>query len=222
MRRGLFQSMAFLFCAVLTYGISTPTLRGADEKEKTTSPEKKTPEKEKGPDWSKFVQVSDVIGEVTKTDKDGFTLRITWYTLQQQGGGQPQRPQLGRPGQLPQMRRPGVQRPPQVKEHHEDHNLTWADEGVARLVKLPPKTDEKGKPMAYTAKELEEARKPTGYKGYAADRADVKVGEIVEVVLVRPKDIAPAKATEADLRVKMVVILGETNKTAPAPTPKKN
>jgi hypothetical protein len=56
---------------------------------------------------------------------------------------------------------------------------------------------------------MEKLRQPTGVPGYAADRTDLKPGTIVEAHLVRPRSIPAAKATEADLVVKYVFIVGE-------------
>jgi hypothetical protein len=189
--------------------------RGEDPKPATT------PTAPKAPDWSKFVQVADIVGEVTQVEKNKLTLRVTWYAPQaQQGGNQNPRPQLTRPGQLPQMRRPNTPRPPQMKEMHADHELTFADEGLVRFNTLPPKFDEKGKRIAYTLKEMEDLKKPFGTKGFAADLSDLKPGTLAEVVVVRPRDILPVNAKEEDLRIKLLVILGEVANPSPAPKKK--
>jgi hypothetical protein len=55
-------------------------------------------------------------------------------------------------------------------------------------------------------KELADAKKPVGMPHYAASRGDLQNGSTVEVILVRPLSVPAAKATEADLVVKYVVI----------------
>jgi len=94
----------------------------------------------------------------------------------------------------------------------DDLELKYADTGMVRWKTLPKRTDEKGKNIPYTVKEMEEARKPVGTLGFAADRSELKVGHIVEVTLVRPKTILSTKATPADLRIKTAIIVGSDPK----------
>jgi hypothetical protein len=161
-------------------------------------PPKETPAaSDKPADWSKFATVTDISGEITKSDSNGFTLRVTFYGPK---GGTNTRPQLSGGGQS-RMRQPQM-----VAQHH-DYDLKYADGGVVRQMKLPPKApDEKGRKVEYTVKELENIKKPVGMPYYAADRSELQAGSIVEVRLVRPLSIPSAKVTEADLQVKYVVI----------------
>lgn len=131
-------------------------------------------------DWSGFITVSTVTGEVTKVDTDGFSLRLP---------------------------KPGGKAKPS-----DDLELKYAESGMVRWKTLPKKTDEKGKNIPYTPKEMEELRKPAGTLGYAMERSELKVGHYVEVTLVRPKTIPSTKATAADLRVKTAMIVGSDPK----------
>ena len=78
---------------------------------------------------------------------------------------------------------------------------------MARTKKLPPKSDENGKKVDYTTKELEALKEPARAPGYMAARGDVVAGSIVEAVLVREKSIPAAKLAESDLKLKYVTIL---------------
>jgi hypothetical protein len=98
------------------------------------------------------------------------------------------------------------QKSPQMVAQHHDYMLKYADNGVVRQLKLPPKTDDKGKKVDYTVKELENAKKPAGMPYYAAARTELAVGSMVEVHLVRSRDIPAAKAQESDILVKYVVM----------------
>jgi hypothetical protein len=164
-------------------------------------------------DWSRYVVVGDVVGEVVKADANKLTLRVTWFVQEVKGGNNNnRRPQLSgnnRNFRNPQARNGG--RPPQVttKEQHHDYEIEYVPESLVRTKLLPPKTDEKGKRVNYTQKELEAVRAPAGAPWYAASPADLEPGHIVEVVFVREKTVPAAKATEDDLRVKYAIILGK-------------
>jgi hypothetical protein len=164
----------------------------------------------KAPDWSGYVYVADVVGEVVKADDKKVVLRITWLEAHSTGG-RPARPNLSgnhRHFHNPyggNMNRPNVQ----VKEQHHDYELEYLPESLVRLKKLPAKTDANGKPASYTQKELDELRAPSVVPGYAASRSDVVPGMYVDVILIRDKKIAADKATENDLRIKYATILGK-------------
>jgi hypothetical protein len=100
----------------------------------------------------------------------------------------------------------------QAKGRRQDVRLTYAEAGLVRWKSMPPKVDERGKKVAYTDKERQRLREPKGAPGYAAERSDLKPGHLVEVTMVRPKDIPAAKAVLQDLQVKHAVIVG----TSPA------
>jgi len=149
-------------------------------------------------DWSKFISVGEISGEVIKSDDTGFTVRVTWYGPK---GGTNSKPQLNKGGG-----NKGQQKTPQMVAQHHDYMLKYADNGVVRQQKLPPKTSETGKQVEYTVKELENAKKPAGMPYYAAARSELAVGSTVEVMLVRSRDIPAVKATENDILVKYVVM----------------
>ncbi len=165
-------------------------------------------DKSKAPDWSKYTQVTDLVGEVQSADEKKLTLRVTWYETQVQGGNNRRPPLTGnnrnfRNPYAPNMNRPKVT----VKERHHDYVLEFLPESLVRTKTLPPKYDEKNRRVNYTAKELQELRSPPGVVGYAASVNDLRPGTVVEVWLVRDKNIPAAKVTEDDLRVKYVLIL---------------
>jgi hypothetical protein len=177
---------------------------------------------EKVPDWTGVVTVSDVVGEVVKADDKGLTLRVTWYEAQGGGGAnRGRRPSLSanhRNFHNPyQMHRSSGSRP-QVKQAHHDYVLEYLPQSLVRHKTQPPKLDDKGRRVPYTDKESHDLRQPAGVPGYAATKADVTPGMIVDVILVRDKTISAAKATEDDLRLKYVYLLGHA-KDAPSPSP---
>jgi hypothetical protein len=150
-------------------------------------------------DWSAYASAGEMLATVVTATEDSVTVRVSWAAPS--GGGN-----RGRGGR------------PNVKEQHTDYDLKFADAGLARWKKLPPKLDGEGKKAAYTPKEMEEFKKPTGAPGYAAERADLKAGYIVELHLLRPKEIKADKATQDDLLVKYAIIVGENPKV---PVPEK-
>jgi hypothetical protein len=196
-----------------------PLVTAADEK---PSQSEKPPKLElpKPPDWSGYVTVADVVGEIVQADDKKMTLRVTWYApqVQRTGGGNNRNNNYRRPnlsGNNRNYRNPYAQnrnRPPQVKvtykEEHHDYDLEFVPESLIRTKTLPRQLDLNGKPLKLTKDELALMRAPANYPGYAADRKALVPGSIVEVFLVRDRSIPPARATENDLRVKYAVILG--------------
>jgi hypothetical protein len=188
----------FAWCAAAALGLGCGAAPAADPPAKA-------------PDWSGYVYVADVVGEVVKADDKKVVLRITWFEAQSTGGGRSSRPNLSgnhrhfRNPFAANMNRPHVQ----VKEQHHDYELEYLPESLVRLKKLPAKTDANGKPASYTQKELDELRAPSVVPGYAASRADVVPGMYLDVILIRDKTIAAGKATEDDLRIKYATILGK-------------
>jgi hypothetical protein len=152
----------------------------ADEKDK---PAEKPPTPAKV-DWSKYATASEISGTVVKAADTGFTLRVSWLAP---SGGRNARP----------------------KEQHQDHDLVFADEGMVRWKKLPPKIGVEADKKFYTPAETAKLKLPMNTPGYAADRGDLKPGHIVQVTLVRPKDIPAKKAEPGDLKVKYAIIVGE-------------
>jgi len=71
---------------------------------------------------------------------------------------------------------------------------------------LPPKLDEKGKPIAYTADEKQKMRGKDGV-GYEASASDLKAGQTVRMHMVKLKG---AKGEDAlKLYVAKIVIMSE-------------
>lgn len=147
----------------------------------------KKPTESKAPDFTGWVKHDRVVGEVVKIDDKTkiFTLKIA----------------------------AGVNRNRQLRYVQKEYMLH--DAGLVRWKKLPPKTDEKGKRTPYSPEELAELRTPRGAPGYAADPADLKLGYVIELTTVRPKEVPLSKLVPQDLRVQYAVILTE-DKTATA------
>jgi hypothetical protein len=194
MRRAYFKlAMGALF-AISAFAMA------ADEKKAAPKPVEPT-----AGDWSKYVTVSEVQGEIVKIEKNGFLLKIPG-PLQNKttGTGRNRRTTLvpGKPVEI---------------------SVAFADGALVRWNKLPPKTDKDGKKLAHTADEIQELKKPYGVTGYAAERSDLKAGQYVDLIMVRSRDIPAAKATDADLLIKRATITGDdpTVKTAEDPKKKK-
>ncbi len=181
----------------LLFSLSTFAM-AADEKK----PAPKPAEPAAG-DWSKYVTVSEVQGEIVKIEKNGFVLKIP---------GPPQTKTTGSGRTRRTMQVPG--KPVEV-------SVAFADGGLVRWNKLPAKADKDGKKIAYTQDELADLKKPYGVSGYAADRSDLKAGQYVDLIMVRSRDIPAAKATESDLLIKRAIITGEDPTAKPAEDPKK-
>ncbi len=144
-------------------------------------------------DWSQFHSSGKVKGVVEKIDDSTLTISV---------------PKLER-GKSSAYRG-GRNRRPSVKVGHEDIEISFADGALVRWEKLPKTTGGTER----SAKELEEAKKPTGTPGYAALKDDLKPGHIVELHLVHPGSIPDKKLTVKDIAIKYAVIEGET---APPP-----
>lgn len=199
--------------AGLLLGVGLVALPVAAEEPKTAS------EPARPPSFSGYLFVADVVGEVVRANDKSVTLRITWYEAQVKGGNNkgarpnltqnnrnfrnPYAPNMNRPQNRPQQ--PQVQ----YKEHHHDYVLDYLPQSLVRTKSLPPKTDDKGKRVPYTQKEIDEYRAPAGVTGYAAERGDLRPGTILEVILIRDKNVPAAKVGEDDLRIKYAIIQGQ-------------
>jgi hypothetical protein len=93
------------------------------------------------------------------------------------------------------------------KRKYEDVQFMLHDAGLVRWKKLPPKTDDKGKRARYTPEEMAELRSPRGAPGYAAGPDDLKPGYVLELTMIRPKEVPLSKVAPQDLRVQYAVIL---------------
>lgn len=140
-------------------------------------------------DWSKFHSSGKVKGVVEKVEKDSLTISVPKLERNPNGGYRDAR-----------------HRRPSLRVGHEDLEFGFADQGLVRWEKLPKKADG----TDHTAKEREEAKKPVGATGYAAEREDLKAGQIVELHLVHTSNITDSKLTAKDIVIKYAVIEGET------------
>lgn len=95
------------------------------------------------------------------------------------------------------------------KPKYEKMQFVLHDAGLVRWKKLPHRTDDKGRRLPYSSKELEDLRSPRGAPGFAAEPADLKPGYVIELTMVRPREKPPSKVDFQDLRVQYAVILTE-------------
>ena len=170
----------------------------ADEKKPAAKPAEPA-----ATDWSKYATVSEVLGEIVKIEKNGFLVKIP-------GPAQTKTTGSGRSRRTMQV--PG--KPVEI-------SVAFADGAQIRWSKPPAKFDKDGKKVAHTPDELADLKKPYGVPGYLADRTDLKTGQYVDLIMVRPRDIPAAKATESDLLIKRATITGEDPTVKPAGEPKK-
>src|SRR5262249_36569520 len=150
--------------------------------------------KPKAPDFSKYSYVNTVVGEIVKADDNSLTLRITWFVPQNANNNR--RPPIHNTTHSyhnPYAVNHGRPQNVKVKEEHHDYPGSFVTDAHIRTKTLPPKTDEKGKKVDYTTKELEELKGPWSIPGYAASPADLTPGTIVEVTMIRDKSIASSK-----------------------------
>jgi hypothetical protein len=174
--------------------IALPTATIAADDPKTPAKDPPT----KAPDFSQYVFVKDMTGEVVKADEKKISITIK-YTVNKQ---------------------PNPKARPALAEMHQDYEFQMIPESLVRTEYLPPKTDEKGKKVAYTQKEKDNLKLPKPFPGYAASVSDLTPGTLVEIRLIRDKSISEAKATDQDLRVKYAVI--KSPPPTPATPPNKN
>ena len=154
-------------------------------------------------DWTKYAPVSEVQGEIVKLEKSGFLLKIPGPPQQKTTGTGNNRRVTMVPGKAIQV------------------SFAYIDGSQIRWAKIPAKLDSNGKKILRTAEEIAELKKPAGVPGFGADPSDLKVGQILDLILVRPREIPAAKATQADWIVKRATILGEDPNAKPAEDPKK-
>jgi hypothetical protein len=167
--------------------------------------DEKKPKEEKKPvakiDWSAWVDHGTFVGEVTRIEKDG-SFTVTQKTKQMQPA---------QPGRQATMKTISTKK-----------QMSYSEEGMLRVKDLPPKLNEKGKKVPYTAEEMKQLKSPAGTPGYATERSSLTVGQIVEVTLVRPKSVKPAEVAPQDLRVKWAVILSSPVSVEPGKDDKKD
>ena len=162
------------------------------------------------PDYSKYSTIGDVVGTVVKADETSVTFRVTWMVPA--GGNSGGRPRLStnsrnfsNPLTLARM---ASRNQPKMKEEHHDYVLEYVPESQVRRKSLPDKLDADGKKGFYTPKEQDELKQPYGVPGWRAEKGDLVPGTVVEMVVMRDRTIPQSKATEDDLRIKHVILLG--------------
>ena len=166
----------------------------------------------KAPTFPGYVFVADAVGEVVKADDSSVTLRITWLEPQAKNGNNGRRNLSGNHRNFQNPFQPHTNRPQQVqlKEVHHDYDLAYLPQSLVRTRTMPAKTDEAGKKVPHTQKEIDELRAPEGAPAYAAGKGDVTPGTILEVYLIRDAKVAAEKATDADLRIKYAFTMGKS------------
>jgi len=93
---------------------------------------------------------------------------------------------------------------------HPELEIRVADDLVVRFKKAPRQFDDKGKPITPTHEQLQALKGDPKLPGYAADYADLKAGQIVQIRLGKRKLPRDAKATEAEAARKPIwTSLGE-------------
>jgi hypothetical protein len=146
-------------------------------------------------DWSGYALHSKISGTIVSGGLEKVTLEIPKLERRTTGGNN------GNNGNNRNRNRNRNA----LRLGHEEIDLPYAPAGIVRWEKLQPGFDGK----MPTAKALEALRLPVGAPGYAAEKTELRAGLIVEVHLVRPREITAAKATPKDLSIKYVIIQGE-------------
>lgn len=197
----------------LGLGVTLGVVSAADTKRSPDTPKVPAVDKGKAPDFSGYVAVTKVTGEVVKGNESSLTLRIYWQQVTAKNGGgnrgRGRRPSLygnqGRGYHSPYMtRRPNVR----VKTEHHDYDLPYLPESLVRVNQLPPKIGPDGKKGFYSQAEQNELKVPYSVPGYQASKADLTPGTVVDAYVVRDKSIPANMVTDADMRLKYVVIIG--------------
>lgn len=161
-----------------------------DRKKSGDSKPPKTPEAKLG-DFSAYAKHSEYAGEVVKSDENSVTIRNTRRVKTAFG----------------------------YRNEHTDVEFKYAEGGLARKEKAPKFFNEKGLERPATSSELEKLRKPAGAPGFHIERTDLKNGDLVKLVLVRPISIPAKKVKPEDLVIKFAVMVGEA--VQPSAPPKK-
>ncbi len=95
-----------------------------------------------------------------------------------------------------------VQYTPPGQEASVNLDLKAADDLKVRLLKPPPVFDNRGKPRAYTTKELKELRGPDPKQpGYTGEFANLKSGQTVLVTLAQRKEVVKKPAPKGKAAV---------------------
>ena len=210
----------------LALGFGMATLPGfADDETKPPAAKPAPIPAAKPIDWSRYVYVTDIVGEIVKADDKSLTVRVSWVAPANNANNR--RPSLHHNNRNFHNPHTSSRQNTQIKQQHHDYAIDFAAEGLVRTKTTPTKTNDAGKKVQLTTKEIQEYITPPGAPSYAATKTDLVAGTIVEVIVVRDKSIAAEKVTEGDLRVKYAIILGQDpnppkDNSNPAPAKKKN
>ncbi len=148
--------------AIVMFAVAASPATSADKNDKK---EKKGSDT-KAPAAGEYLSVGDVTGILAKAESDSVSLRVPQLGLQS-GKGNNRRPTL--------------------KETNKDIDFQLTADARIRLIKLPPKKDEKGRKIPYTREELNKLKGKGNLPGYEASTDDLKPGMIVKLHLVRLK-----------------------------------
>ena len=159
----------------------------------------------------KLVTAGKVVGKITQVEGTSKNLTVqvtvkyqkpnlqamqTMASLQAQLAQASQRRDFNQLASL--QRQLAQQQPYTLADHNYKLELQAADDFKVRTFTLPLEYDDKGKPRQYTKKELAELKGPDPkVPGFTADFDNLRVGQEVEVTIVKPK-AAPAKPKTKD------------------------
>jgi hypothetical protein len=177
-----------------SFNLSLPLLLAAfliPQAQSADKDEAKKPESKPAP-AAQYVSVGEASGVLAKAP-NGSKLTFRVNQLQQGAAGR------GRGS-------------PKLKES--DLDLEMTADVVVRVLKLPPKRDEKGNKLPYTVEELAALKGKSNLRGYEAKTNDLKANQVVTVHLVRMKG---HDGPDAKLYVNRVYIESEL----PGPAEKK-
>lgn len=183
----------------------------------------------------KKVKAGEVIGQIVSVDaeKKALRLRVVWKIPQitaealqnvinaQNGVAQANSPQALIQAQqnLAKAQANAVSYTDVPKEYE----LKAADEIRVRVANPPPNFDNKGRPKAYTKKELKELRGTEKLPGFPADFGDLKTEQTVQVKLLKKKissrartkknkDAIPDLLADNEPKMSLVIILADPKK----------
>ena len=137
-------------------------------------------------EYTALGEVTGILAKAPDGKSNSITFRINQFALQKGNAGlNLKNPMPAKGGD--NKDRPAANPIPGIKEIHHDFDLELTADVKIRNVKLPPKTDDKGAKIPYTAAELQKLKGGTTLRGYVADPGDLKAGQIVTLNLVKIK-----------------------------------
>lgn len=159
--------MSRLTCLLCAVALAVPlaaadTDEKKDDKKKTE--QKADPKPTNASDYVPAGEISGVLARGAGKNENSIALRGTRLAVQGANRGRPS-----------------------LRAVEDDHVYELTPDVKIRFMHPPPKTDEKGKNIPYTDKELRELKGDPNLKGYKADLEDLKPGKMVTLHLVRIK-----------------------------------